>query len=130
MTSPTEALAHALAEQREKILAMVAGPELDKKISLTIFGQLPFTWPGHSDLSVYNGEEVTPHITPLPPYSTDPGAAWLVIEVVRAQWGFRIEDTPEAWITVTIGRQTACAETFPLAACRAALLARLETGPS
>lgn len=79
----------------------------------------------------WNGGEVGAHAqigdlvigADIPPYSTDIAAAWTVVEVMRAQWGFRIEDTPEAWFVVTIGRWQACEETAPLAIGRAALLA-------
>lgn len=120
-------LQHDAEQRRREILAMSAGPELDLLIARDVLGHKiqiaktgGITWERLSDS---DSDWVM-----LKPYSTDCGAAWSVVEVVRAQWGVRIEDTPEAWWLVTVGRAQACAETMPHAVAIAALLAKLEAG--
>lgn len=130
MTNPTEALAFERAERERAILSLAAGRELDAAVQRVVFGSLVemdsdgprYVTPGSS---AWKGQRV-------PPYSSDPGAAILVCE----QFGWfeiravRYDDEGRWGCTVMVGQPgqpgvSEHAETFPLAVCRAALLAKL-----
>jgi hypothetical protein len=132
MTSPTEALQHERDEQRRAILNMVAGPVLDAEVHRVVFGHrlrnVKGTWVQEDDPG---GQW-----KPVPPYSTAVASAWSVVEQMRPKYAIEIRDRDErlhqaVWEVEldpyeAIPGGWAQAETFPLAACRAALLATFE----
>ena len=107
-----------------------AGRELDRLIAETVMGLTP-------------GE-------PIPPYSTDIAAAWTVVETMIHKDGVYFgaphfkhkhqnlaalgyPEGTECWYCVIntklLNKVVLCADTAPLAICRAALLWALKHGP-
>jgi len=116
--------------QRDQILAMEPGRELDTAIALHIMG--------YEKSRMQSGFVRKGNCAALPkPYSTDIAAAWEVAEKMHAdgrynlalewytqekEWG---ADFDEWGVT-----SQCCAKTAPLAICRAALLAVIEEVPN
>ena len=98
-----------------------AGPQLDAVVHVRIFGE-----PVKESTA---GGIWTSRGLPIPPYSTDIGAAWRVLEHLQAaDWGVDITDDLRRHWTVTLippsGRRPdseAVGASAPLAICIAAL---------
>jgi len=126
---------------KEEILAMIAGEKLDRQVALYHFGYpvIEGSPSGKYEIgwSPSIGEDLK--AIPLPPYSTDISAAWLV-------WLAVTKDAPEDWAIysdsdgeVTVehypddykgDREQFCGDfsvdgLFPEAICKAALIAKL-----
>jgi hypothetical protein len=110
---------------RNEILNMPAGREMDELIRLEILDLEVFTTPEGKLLGEGTFQEI-PH------YSTDIAAAWEVVEKMRINdWEFYLEWENQPWALFENDKcmLDKCAEaiTVPLAICRAALLAVLES---
>ena len=110
---------------REEILNMPAGNKIDALVSMMMLGQKP-------DLSMcrfvdgvyqpHAGKWIG-HVTPLD-YSVSIANAWTVLVRMNLT-DFAIEKAGNHYCVV-LAVKSACAETAPLAICRAALLTTLE----
>jgi len=126
---------------REEILAMPAGRDLDALIAENVMG-----WKdrgiGYSFEDNINGYECVLYIDKdkLPHYSTDIAAAWQVIEWLEKNTTEKYNSpslfsVPHGWSMVLYEKRDnhapawldAFAPTAPLAICRAALLAVMES---
>lgn len=140
--------AAAREARRAEILALKPGPTMDALVTEKVMGWVraePDIKPEYAPLGYVlmppstlkpgwhvASEDVQPASDAwvlVPAYSTDLAAAWTVVE--QAFWA-RIERTGSDWVhvevqaTVGVMPMAISAPTFPLAACRAALLAALE----
>jgi hypothetical protein len=126
---------------REEILKLEAGRELDALIFAKIFDKMAFRSDGNFVFSnkreylddgdaYYLGEYQ--EIIQLPFYSTDIAAAWEVVEKIREYIECIWPNDRGLWSLLSYerleeGLTTVSAETAPLAICRAALLAVMES---
>ena len=108
---------------------MKAGRELDTLVTEKIFGMEPSKGDGYHRKSRKDAWQIVPH------YSTDIGAAWHVVEHMRANVpdyrALRMESVPLGYTVAFYSHKNrldrigafVAAETAPLAICRAALAA-------
>lgn len=119
---------------KEQVLAEPAGRQMDAWVSVHVFGQECFQSKsvfGTDDFYIFNADasRVVPY------YSTDIAAAWQVVEHMGAQSLPSLMQFPEVtpkwrcgfWNNSELGVHYTYGETAPLAICRAALLAVLNS---
>jgi hypothetical protein len=107
---------------REDILKMEAGREMDELILVHIFGytKLPFPAMPEFQKPAENGVYATYHVNR---YSTDIKSAWDVAEKNRGDAFALLKSPIYGGYFFTYKHERAFGETAPLAICRAALLA-------
>jgi hypothetical protein len=125
-----QALAHDAEQQRQRILSLPAGRELDALVAEML------GWYLEADTGIWwapnaHGRGRAPSSADkIPPYSTDPGAAWAMLDRFWAVSIDRCEGvSPRYAVTINArdGRTwDARDDSFALAAARCALLATLE----
>jgi hypothetical protein len=151
VTEPADVLRHLAEQERARILSMEAGAELNALVAEKIFsltpcdGWVPMNFGSaggpalarrcdHAPDTCYSTRtlgSIRGRIGGAPPYSTDPGAAWLVVEALPGCCTKIIrENVAGVRYDVTINLDEshtrtfhAMAGTMPLAVCRCALLA-------
>lgn len=111
LTDLREALAHDAEQQRQRILQLSAGAELDALVHERIF-----------DCRITCSAGI--NCADIPPYSTDAGAAMAVLDK-WVEWEVRHHRDDTYTVTLKVGSVSCVvhAATWELAACRAALLA-------
>lgn len=124
---------------KAEILALQPGRELDICVAEVLTGQQRFLsrydpMTANGEPQFYFGYPVGHDIAPA--YSTDIAAAWQVVEAMRPEYGFWIDGDDDYVVEFQHGMPgmadyrhgRASAPTAPEAICKAALLAKLESG--
>jgi len=113
---------------RDKILKMEAGRELDVLVARILFGNLPFIQKrkraAKKDYySIWAVKTKSGGYGKLPFYSTDIAAAWQIAEKLQEFYPCLWKEDGYWECLFAVEYATATADTAPLAICRAALLA-------
>jgi hypothetical protein len=129
LRKPLDPFVKGKVMNREEILNMEAGSEMDALVLAKVFGAMAFKG---EDGKPYR---LDPYQNPwsVPNYSGDISAAWAVVEKMHIRkWDFyceytRVQNDSQHWVLFETDEcefdKCASAETLPLAICRAALLA-------
>lgn len=139
MTSPSEVLSHLREQKRREIVAMPAGLALDAMIAERVFRHhlAPDADPSDPRDRLYIVRDDGGSQS-IPPYSSDPGAAWTVVQAMRQPGRFQafyravgeiVNEGRSVHLSPEYGLFKLSAPEMAHAIGRAALLALLDEGP-